>query len=261
MKRAIFFVLVIVTGYRLSAQNLVTNPGFENWESPSTPSGWTTAQNCESNTLNIVSGTYSCKHSGTLTDRSDLSQTIPVTSGKDYYLSYYCRTEVSGTGSGARIWCYWKDNTGAEIRGDVSEAVLKPTKYTKNETFQQYSLTVTAPAGAVSFNLEFRTYKNSSAWWDDIFFGEYIPTGVSAEDAESLIIYPNPASNYLNIKYLHGLQHIDIQNITGTVVYSQKYSGENEITIPLTDMAEGVYFIIITLNDKVSVQRFIKRNR
>jgi hypothetical protein len=259
MKRAIFFVLCYCTLQTISSQNLVLNPGFESWETPTKPEYWTISQNCESSSAFIISGVYSCKHSGTATDRSDLSQIIPVTAGKEYRLSYYCRTEAPGTASGARIWCSWKNVSGAEIADPATKPVLQPTSYIKNITFQQYSLTTVAPAGAVSFNLEFRTYKNSSAWWDDIVFEESIITDISDSDVDLIKIYPNPASNYLHIKNLCDLQYIDILTITGTVLYSQNYSGGNEITIPVSNFPEGLFVIRMRTSDKTFYRKFIRK--
>ncbi len=259
MKRAIFFVLFLIAGQTIISQNLVINPGFETWETPSKPQGWTLAQNCVSNTAFIISGVYSCKHSGTLTERSDLSQTIQVTAGKEYRLSYYCRTEVTGTGAGARIWCYWKDSEGVAIDDPATKSILQPTGYIKNTSFQQYSLTAMAPAGAVSFNLEFRTYKNSSAWWDDIVFEENVITGIEDSEEDNIKIYPNPCSNYLNISNIQYLQHIDIQSITGLKYLSLVFNGEEEVKIPVSGLPEGVYIIRIKTACKEYYMKFIKK--
>lgn len=260
MKRAIFFVLCLIAGQTIISQNLVTNPGFESWETPARPEGWTLAQNCESNTTNIISGVYSCKHSGTLTDRSDLSQTIPITSGKEYRLSYYCRTEVTGTGAGARIWCYWKDSEGVAIDDPVTKSVLQPTGYIKNTVFQLYTLTAVAPAGAVSFNLEFRTYKNSSAWWDDIVFEENVITAVSGSEENMIKIYPNPCVNYLTISNITCLQYIEIQAITGLTIKESRFNNEEEVTISVSDLQDGVYIIRIKTAGKSYYKKFIKKN-
>ncbi len=260
MKRAIFFVLFLIAGQTVISQNLVTNPGFETWETPSKPQGWTLAQNCESNTAFIISGVYSCKHSGTLTERSDLSQTIPVTAGKEYRLSYYCRTEVIGTASGARIWCDWLNSEGDAIDDPATKSVLQPTGYIKNTVFQQYSLTAVAPAGAVSFNLEFRTYKNSSAWWDDIIFEENVISGIQDSEEDFVKTYPNPCSNYLNISNIQYLQHIDIQSITGIKYFSRRFNGEEEVKIPVSCLPEGVYIIRIKTAGKEYYRKFIKKS-
>jgi len=261
MKRAIFFVLFLIAGQTIISQNLVINPGFESWETPSKPQGWTLAQNCESNTAFIISGVYSCKHSGTITERSDLSQTIQVTAGKEYRLSYYCRTEVTGTGAGARIWCYWKDSEGVAIDDPATKSILQPTGYIKNTVFQQYSLTAMAPAGAVSFNLEFRTYKNSSAWWDDIVFEENVITDVSGSEENMIKIYPNPCTNYLTISNITCLQHIEIQAITGLKIKESRFNCEEEVIIPVSDLRDGVYIIRIKTAGKEYYRKFIKKGQ
>ena len=253
-------MLLLLTGQILLSQNLVTNPGFETWETPIRPSGWIISENCESNATYFISGLYSCKHSGTTTGRSDLSQEFNVISGKEYVLSYFCRTEVTGTGVGARIWCNWLDIDGKVIIDDLSAIALQPTKYIKNETFQQYTLTTQAPSGAVSFHLEFRTYKNSAAWWDDIIFEETVTTGHDKINSSNIIIYPNPVSNYLTISNIHKIQQIDIQGLTGIVVLSASYNGEKEVSIPVFSLTNGIYLIKITTTEEIYYRKFIKKS-
>ncbi|TAL60018.1 MAG: hypothetical protein EPN88_16455, partial [Bacteroidetes bacterium] len=82
MKRAIFFVLLPVLELSIFSQNLVINPGFEDWGKINKPIGWTTAQNCLKDSITVQSGAYSCMHSGGATTTSYLGQTINVLPGK-----------------------------------------------------------------------------------------------------------------------------------------------------------------------------------
>jgi len=259
MKRATFFVLLLMSEHILMSQNLVINPGFESWESETQPSGWSVAMNCFRNSSILNSGLYSCQHSGGVTTRSDLGQTFAVTAGKSYTLSYFNKT-LANTGSGSRIWCDWLGSDGKSIDDPVSKGLIQPTKFLKNETWQQFALDITAPVNAAAFHLEVRTYVNSVAYWDDFVFQETITTDVESNDETRINIYPNPASNYLIIRYLNNCQFIDIQSLTGSVVWSARLKGETEVTIPVSQLPDGLYFIRIRCYEKTFTEKFIKRS-
>jgi hypothetical protein len=258
MKRATFFVLLLLLGDISFSQNLVLNPGFETWETTTKPAGWTVSENCLRNSSIINSGIYSCQHSGGISTRSDLSQVIGIVSGKEYILSYFNKT-TTNSGSGARIWCDWMDADNKVIEDPVSKPLIQPTKYLKNDTWQQFTITITAPVLAVSFKLEVRTYSKSVAYWDDFVFQENVPTFNSEEKFPEIKIYPNPAHDYLNISNIQVLQHIDIQSLTGTTLRPFDFSGEESASIPLSGFSDGLYIIRIKTSGKIVTKKFIKK--
>ena len=259
MKRAIFFVLLLALEYTAYSQNLVTNPGFETWEKTNRPSGWIHVENCLIDSLSVNSGNYSCLHSGGATTTSDLGQTIPVVNGKEYLLSLYYKTLIIGSGNGARIWCYWKDAEGNNIMDPATDAILRPSKFLKSDTWQQLSLNIVAPSEARAFYLEVRTYPNSSAWWDDFVFEETVATWKNERSESSLNIYPNPAGKMLYISNIHNLQRIDIHALTGVRIWSSSLIEEQNVAIPVTGLPAGEYIIRIVTSDKLIARKFIKK--
>jgi hypothetical protein len=258
MKRITFFVLLLVVEFAVFSQNLIINPGFETWETTIKPSGWTTAQNCLKDSVFINAGGYSCQHSGGTSTAKYLGQTIAVVSGKQYYFSFFYKTEITGTGNGCRIWCYWKDVGGNSIADPSTDELLRPSKYLKSEIWLQYSITITAPASAVSLYLEVRTYPNSITYWDDFIFQENQPTFNPEETLTDIMIYPNPASDHLIISNMHNLQNIDIQNLSGMNVFSSGFSGESAVTIPVSGLPRGIYLIRIRMADRFFTWKFIR---
>jgi hypothetical protein len=258
MKRITFFVLLLGMEHSSFTQNLVANPGFETWEKTNKPSGWTTAQSCLKDSVYISSGSYSCRHSGGTSSAKYLGQTLAVVPGKQYNLSFFYKTEITGTGNGCRIWCYWKDSGGNSIADPLSDDILRPSKYLKSDTWLQYSINVTAPASAVAFYLEVRTYPNSIAYWDDFEFQENLVTSNPADRVSDIIIYPNPAHDYLIINNIQYLQHIDIQDFTGMIVWSSDFNGEMIITIPVSALPGGLYVVRIRTNDRLITRKFIR---
>jgi len=79
--------------------------------------------------------------------------------------------------------------------------------------------------------------------------------------AASLKLYPNPATNRLNISFvseISGYAYLSIVDITGKNVYSglQAISmGRNNVTLDVSSLAKGAYMITVTIEDDVQVTR------
>jgi len=259
MKRAIFIMLLLIMEINSFPQNLVDNPGFEDWEKLNKPAGWSHVENSLKDSIFIISGKYSCMHSGGATSTSDLGQMIPVTPGNEYSLSLNNKTTITASGNGSRIWCYWKDSEGNSLSDPLTDAVLRPSVYFKNDTWQTYSFSITAPEEAAAFYLEVRTYPNSLAYWDDFIFEETYATSVSERFPYSLKIFPNPVSNVLTISSLQSIHFIDIQSITGEKISRTRFGGENTVTLQVGTLPDGLYILFITTSENIIIRKFIKQ--
>jgi hypothetical protein len=257
MKRVIFFVLLTIVGYRAFSQNLAVNPGFEKWDKLNKPAGWSVAQNCLKDSVYICSGNYSCRHEG---GTKYLGQILPVNSDKKYRLSFFYRTTITGSGNGSRIWCYWKDTDGINITDINTDNILRPSKYLKSDSWQQFSAEFSAPAGAASFYLEVRTYSNSISYFDDFVFEENIATSAPEYERSKIRVYPNPADNYLTIYNISDIKHIDIIDLSGITILSLNCSREKSVNIPISDFPNGIYVIRLHSAGKIITRRFIKNN-
>lgn len=261
MKRAIFFVLLLALELTLISQNLVVNPGFETWEKTTKPTPWSPAESCQKDSVNILNGNYSCKQTGSVGDTKSLAQKLTVTPGKKYMFSLFYKTVTTGNGHGCRIWCNWIDSTDIDIDDPLTKPILQSTtNYLKSDLWQQFFVDITAPANANYFYLEVRTYQYSIAYWDDFVFAENVATYDSEEKFPGMMIYPNPARDYLTISNIQNLQYIDIQGITGISLWSSKFSGEQTVTIPVSGLDEGLYIIRIRTSDKLITRKFIKNS-
>ena len=80
--------------------------------------------------------------------------------------------------------------------------------------------------------------------------------GIGEHQATTLI-YPNPVNDKLTIEAQEAIGNVEIYNLMGTLVYSQK-DCDNKVEINTSDLQSGIYFIRLT-NDKVSeTRRFVK---
>ena len=258
MKRAMFLVLLLNLELITNAQNLVMNPGFELWEKINKPDSWAHVENCLKDSSSVITGNYSCLHSGGVTSTSDLGQTIPVLAGNEYMLSFYYKTVITENGNGTRIWCYWKNSDGNSLSDPSTDAILRPSKYLKSDIWEQFNISITAPSEAVAFYLEVRTYPNSLAYFDDFNFEAGLTTMINDRNELSIDIYPNPARDYLNIKNINNIQQIDILDIKGATIWTRSYHNKNMVEIPVSGFPNGLYIICITASEKNIVRKFIK---
>jgi hypothetical protein len=256
MKRALAFVLIFVSVFMSYSQNLVENPGFESWQKINKPTGWTTALSCLKDSAIIFTGTYSCMQS-TTTESKELGQLIPVKGGSRYTISFRYRNDQAATGNGCRIWSNWKDADGNAIADEISLPLLH-SGYLKSDKWNEYSADVTAPPYACFFNLVIRTLPNSITWWDDIVLEENISTVKKDTEFNRILIYPNPAHNYLIICNMQNVQYINIHTSTGSRIKSFKTAGEERIMIPLSDLKAGIYIMCIESSGKRYIRKFIK---
>jgi len=73
-----------------------------------------------------------------------------------------------------------------------------------------------------------------------------------------VIIYPNPASDIINIENLNGYTSIEIVDINGRVVKSYHLNDKNILQISLSAFPSGIYIIRIISPQKIFSSRLIK---
>lgn len=89
---------------------------------------------------------------------------------------------------------------------------------------------------------------------------EYDPI---AEESFGFVIYPNPSPDVLNIDIDDPdfkVVEVDVINLLGNVVYSNKEVNETQFSIQVSDWAEGVYLVRVKKDDEVKTLRFVKAN-
>ncbi|WP_347218434.1 T9SS type A sorting domain-containing protein [Chryseobacterium sp.] len=74
-------------------------------------------------------------------------------------------------------------------------------------------------------------------------------------DKNTISIYPNPVKDILHIQSANEVSKVVIYDATGRVITSMGTKGNS---VPVSDLPKGNYLIKLFLQDKVSVQKFIK---
>jgi len=78
---------------------------------------------------------------------------------------------------------------------------------------------------------------------------------VENHNIETLVIYPNPVTSYLNIQTRKAITSVKITDISGRKIVKKIYS-PNEIDV--SDLSAGIYIIEIQTPDGVFRKKFIK---
>jgi hypothetical protein len=85
-------------------------------------------------------------------------------------------------------------------------------------------------------------------------------TGVSGDDAisEKLIVYPNPATEKISIKG-ERISSIEIYSVTGQRVKTEITNNTDEVSILLTGLENGFYFVRIMEEKRSNIVTFVKQ--
>lgn len=77
------------------------------------------------------------------------------------------------------------------------------------------------------------------------------------ETAITLLAYPNPVSEMLNIRTNEKVNSISVFSINGTLVYSNNYPTK-ELTVNTQNWTSGVYFVQYLADGKSQIQKIVK---
>ena len=81
--------------------------------------------------------------------------------------------------------------------------------------------------------------------WKSVLYSEVLSVD-DVVDLNSIIVYPNPVSSVLNIKWnLNDKTEVRLFNMTGQLVHYSKDTGLNDYQINTSNLAKGIYFLRI----------------
>ena len=81
-------------------------------------------------------------------------------------------------------------------------------------------------------------------------------TGISDNNVSRTAIYPNPATNLLNIISEKEIQHVEIYNVEGQLV---KAISDDMNSIGISELNDGIYFVKIHTENGTATHKFIKK--
>ena len=139
---------------------------------------------------------------------------------------------VTLTGSGANSYTW-------------TNGIVDGTAFTPNTTD---SYTVTGIDG------------NSCTDTDQITITVNTCTGIAdAENIELISIFPNPATNTLNVTNIEHTLQVSLIDVTGKLIYNNTNIKKSTLIIDLSNTVKGLYFLQIRTNEKLKSYKIIKR--
>jgi parallel beta-helix repeat protein len=103
---------------------------------------------------------------------------------------------------------------------------------------------------------------NNSNYGTVTFMPPYIPTSVSEMESSTFIIAPNPANRELRIDNEQWtIESVEIFDIYGRKVLSPQVSIlKSQISIDISTLANGIYFVRIVSEKGIGVRKFVKQS-
>jgi len=85
--------------------------------------------------------------------------------------------------------------------------------------------------------------------------------GLSELIAQSIDMYPNPAVSELSLSGLatHAIESVTIFDANGNKVQEKGTNAYNAITMNVSDLTSGIYFVHLTGAEGIAVKKFVKR--
>jgi len=153
------------------------------------------------------------------------------------YINAEVTPEEAGTALGGGLW-YYGDTISVTVYRNEDWAFLN---WTENDEVVSEELTYTFIATG---------NRNLVAHFQ-------YTEGVGEQDGKVLALYPNPVSDKLIVETDEALGTVEVYNLMGALVYSQKNCA-NKLEINTSDWPSGIYFLRLTSNKTSETRRFVK---
>jgi hypothetical protein len=115
-----------------------------------------------------------------------------------------------------------------------------------NSDFHLQANLTTVPAGCYYVKVKFNTTSVPVEYDSTVFVVCKFPTGAATvvKSQEDVVLYPNPATNELNVVYAANadIKNIAVYNIIGKALIVYKVSG-NSANLNLENIPSGIYFV------------------
>lgn len=250
------------------------NTGFEQEDFPYI--GWTALPNTTANDWFInVGGTGSplvqqgvasaiAITPATAAANEDLfSRGIDLVAGSNVTVTFYDRNYVSTTAPISTNTASYSLTVGADLTSASQTTSLYLASGLNTTTFTQRTATFTpATTGTYYFRFKNSSPANASGT-HAIIIDNFTVTqvlGINEFNDNSISVYPNPAKDILNISNSNQsfINAIEVTDINGRLVKSQKFSNVNDIQVNISDLSKGVYMLKAVSDKGAVIKKIVK---
>ena len=86
----------------------------------------------------------------------------------------------------------------------------------------------------------------------------YIPsTDISNNIESSVVLYPNPVNDILNISSSNIIKSYDVKDLLGRVIYSSSEINSNNISLNTSSFSNNIYLVSCIVNDQLIIKKII----
>ncbi|NHM06906.1 T9SS type A sorting domain-containing protein [Flavobacterium sp. CYK-4] len=75
----------------------------------------------------------------------------------------------------------------------------------------------------------------------------------SAEFKKNLSVFPNPTNGSLNLQNKYPIEKLELYNLQGQLLFTNEYSGQNQIALDLSSYSKGVYMLVVNKNNTLKI--------
>jgi len=137
----------------------------------------------------------------------------------------------------------------------LSDSVLATPSYTYNYATILASATLYHLTPGVKYFAMLSATNGTSKLYSEPFTFTLIDASLATiTDNLNVVIYPNPATNYLMINSIKTVDKVELSDLTGKVLITSK----NETKINISHLQNGFYLVQIYIGDKVNTKKMIK---
>ena len=84
-----------------------------------------------------------------------------------------------------------------------------------------------------------------------------IPSSLNSVSISNVEVFPNPSSGIITVSCDENLKNIEVYNVLGSLIQSEKIHFQNEIAINLSHLSSGIYHLVLRNENLVLNQKII----
>lgn len=174
---------------------------------------------------------------------------------KKYNASSNEKLQVKVSTDCGENWTTVWEKSGSEL-----VTVTGTTTSAYNASASQYVTTAVdlpqyAGQDKVMIKFEFTSSYGNNVWVDNVIVADHDITSIENVEKSELSIYPNPATDVVNISYDKAIKQVEIYDLNGKLVKSY---GHVENTISINELATGNYMMKLYTEDGIVTKTLVK---
>ncbi|SFN85936.1 Por secretion system C-terminal sorting domain-containing protein [Paenimyroides ummariense] len=143
----------------------------------------------------------------------------------------------------------------------VGDFLSKSTSTNLIDDFKPTSVHLSSTANIINASQMDHKYDNIKITRLKTVPTNIIALSINEQLAQSFNLYPNPATNVINITNSENIsvKQVEIYDITGKLINSQNFNNETEIQLNIENLTSGTYLLHLHTNEGVAVKKMIKK--